>query len=682
MEENKAYSFTIGQEFNDWIVDNVVERKNEKGKKYYFLESHCKHCNKQKLLRADKRNSYAKCTCVENQKKYHDKLWEKVKITNLFNSKEEFLNKYSEEELEKLNVYKIKKNYKTSYFLGTKEEYEAIKFPNDNISKTPINVMGRKCPVCGKYYIYLNKCEHCNTVFDEQFYSKNEINYENSCYTENNNYLSVIDEYGEKIYFPIDLIKAKYVKNKNTNEITRIGLTRINSIDYKHQGIIGDFQGIDKNGKTFIIENVFQPFNNDRKMFRLIIKRESKTFNVDDDIPYIEEQDYFYFVLKRDSIPYSLYIYKNDKCIYIIKHIVDFWGMNFHRQYIKIGYENIDQTVYKFSTNTEKIDKDDDAVLPKQDLSQKPNIISEKYLRNKDKIPIYINKRHYKSSECMFYFLNKFDNFKRIDNEFDDDNTENYIAEVDSQNFKDLDFIYYLYLKKTDPLTFFGNSLNIYGYPLFRIMREIIYQNLEQLKKDFKIYNELWKICEYVKADFSRNQNEYDFIIKKLTTKYNCNEYDLLKIMINKYGIIEILNLNYYYAQKRVYNVNSKLFLEKENILIKYNNIDKIKWKSEYTMFELISFYYKDAIYQCNINGMVFDVYIPSINVAFEYQGEGHYKSIKQFGGAEKFKDLQIRDSLKKEYCVQNNITLIEWRYDELINKIILDKKLKEFKIV
>lgn len=681
MEENKAYSFTIGQEFNGWIIESVFEKINENNKKYYFLNAHCKYCNKQKQLRADKRNSYAKCNCLEIKEKEIDKLWEKVKKADLFYSKEEFLKKYTYEEMQKLDVYKIKKNYNTSYFLGTEEEYNRIINKDKNTLIEPINVMGRKCPVCGKYYIYLNKCEHCNTVFDEQFNLKNEINYENYFYTENNNYLSVIDEYEEKVYFPIDLIKARYIKNNN-NEITRIGITNINNVDYKHQGIIGDFQGVDRNGKTFIIENVFHPFNNDRKMFRLIIKNESKTFNVEDNIPYIEEQDYFYFVLKRDSIPYSLYIYKNDKCIYIIKHIVDIWGMVLHRHYIEIGYENIDGTLYEFSTETEKIVKQENALLKKQDISQNPNIISEKFLRHQDKIPIYINRRHYKSSECMFYFLNKFENLKKLDNEFDDDNTENYVVEIDSQNFKDLDFIYYLYLKKTDSLTHFGNSLNIYGYPLFRIMREIIYQNLEQLKKDFKIYNELWKICEYVKADFSRNQNEYDFIIKKLTTKYNCNEYDLLKIMINKYGIIEILNLNYYYAQKRVYNVNSKLFLEKENILIKNNNIDKIKWKSEYTMFELISFYYKDAIYQCNINGMVFDVYIPSINVAFEYQGEGHYKSIKQFGGAEKFKDLQIRDSLKKEYCVQNNITLIEWRYDELINKIILDKKLKEFKIV
>lgn len=66
-----------------------------------------------------------------------------------------------------------------------------------------------------------------------------------------------------------------------------------------------------------------------------------------------------------------------------------------------------------------------------------------------------------------------------------------------------------------------------------------------------------------------------------------------------------------------------------------------------------------------------FDFYLPEYNVCIEYQGEQHYYSVALFGGEEKFIIQQKYDELKRLYCKENNIKLIEIPYwdQQLINE-------------
>lgn len=62
-----------------------------------------------------------------------------------------------------------------------------------------------------------------------------------------------------------------------------------------------------------------------------------------------------------------------------------------------------------------------------------------------------------------------------------------------------------------------------------------------------------------------------------------------------------------------------------------------------------------------------------------EYQGEQHYTPVKYFGGEEQLKENKLRDSIKREYCVQNNIPLLEipyWEYDNV--DLILEEFIKK----
>jgi hypothetical protein len=63
------------------------------------------------------------------------------------------------------------------------------------------------------------------------------------------------------------------------------------------------------------------------------------------------------------------------------------------------------------------------------------------------------------------------------------------------------------------------------------------------------------------------------------------------------------------------------------------------------------------------LKGLELDGYCKKLNLAFEYNGEQHYKQIKRFHNKKDFFDQQKRDILKKKLCKQNNIKLIKIPY-------------------
>ena len=57
---------------------------------------------------------------------------------------------------------------------------------------------------------------------------------------------------------------------------------------------------------------------------------------------------------------------------------------------------------------------------------------------------------------------------------------------------------------------------------------------------------------------------------------------------------------------------------------------------------------------------MELDVFIPSLSLAFEYQGKQHYQEVGVFNPSRTY---QQRDEEKRILCASNNIKLIEVPY-------------------
>ena len=73
-----------------------------------------------------------------------------------------------------------------------------------------------------------------------------------------------------------------------------------------------------------------------------------------------------------------------------------------------------------------------------------------------------------------------------------------------------------------------------------------------------------------------------------------------------------------------------------------------------------------------DINSYI-DFFIPSKNIAIEYDGIQHFIPIKFFGGEKSFELNKIRDELKNKYCDDNNIKMYRISYKENIEKELLN---------
>jgi hypothetical protein len=61
-----------------------------------------------------------------------------------------------------------------------------------------------------------------------------------------------------------------------------------------------------------------------------------------------------------------------------------------------------------------------------------------------------------------------------------------------------------------------------------------------------------------------------------------------------------------------------------------------------------------------------FDFYLPTLNLCIEFHGHQHYLSSHNFGAVKnEFELIQIRDKIKIEYCIKNNISLLIIPYYE-----------------
>lgn len=166
----------------------------------------------------------------------------------------------------------------------------------------------------------------------------------------------------------------------------------------------------------------------------------------------------------------------------------------------------------------------------------------------------------------------------------------------------------------------------------------------------------------------------------------NFNRFFLLKnareqlFNILSYGDLDYIK-EFQDLMKNDYYKNTN-YQEKYNdiyINLVNNNVIESKWVSEIQLYHLIKNHYPDAIYQYKTQWLglqSLDIYIPSINTAFEYQGKQHYEPIAYFGGEKHFKKQVENDKKKLKLCEENKIRLIYWKYDEKITKELLEKKI------
>lgn len=305
--------------------------------------------------------------------------------------------------------------------------------------------------------------------------------------------------------------------------------------------------------------------------------------------------------------------------------------------------------------------------------------------RNSDVLEIFFHKSNCKPCLILEEFAKKWDSFQIIPNIFSDDTSINYKVSVSQNRLDDIVFIQYCLMKNPK----IGNFA-IYGIPLF------------ELKKGCYIEPSPQKvIAEFNKLDLSMQDEElYKSIISMLFSKYGeqvSTWFPKKFIYSEKTQDIQLCALTDFLRNEHPAYIES-IHGNKEplaQLMIKmqllYNStftslitsgLILPKWKSEYSLYEMVKKKYPCAIYQYRAKWLEFqslDIFIPELSVAIEYQGIQHYKPIDIFGGKEHFEKQQKLDLKKQLLCKKNNIHLIEWRYDEPISILVLKNKLSKY---
>ncbi|MGZ7111018.1 MAG: hypothetical protein ACXVIU_06670 [Halobacteriota archaeon] len=93
-------------------------------------------------------------------------------------------------------------------------------------------------------------------------------------------------------------------------------------------------------------------------------------------------------------------------------------------------------------------------------------------------------------------------------------------------------------------------------------------------------------------------------------------------------------------------------------------------WVSETILYQIVSgiFTEQEVLRHHRpdwLGGLELDVFIPSLKLGFEYQGQQHFHPIERWGGVKGLQDLQERDRRKAKLCANYGVDLVTVDYTE-----------------
>lgn len=106
-------------------------------------------------------------------------------------------------------------------------------------------------------------------------------------------------------------------------------------------------------------------------------------------------------------------------------------------------------------------------------------------------------------------------------------------------------------------------------------------------------------------------------------------------------------------------------------------------WVSETLLFQLICRIFPDQEVLRHfrpdwLDGLELDIFIPSENIAIEYQGQQHFHPVAVWGGRSGLEALKRRDRLKASICREKGVSLVQYLYTEPLTEEHLRNRLRE----
>lgn len=265
-----------------------------------------------------------------------------------------------------------------------------------------------------------------------------------------------------------------------------------------------------------------------------------------------------------------------------------------------------------------------------------------------------------------------------IDNIFDDDDTENHLVTL---NIKDSFNIALLH--KLVYSAYFRNNFG--GYKIYN--EDLIYfAEFTEYNKFVLSYPKPNDFVHFQGNPFRRDTDPFKILSIRRKIKHIINSgyfKDELQLFLSIYNDILPIFQKWWNISYNILNtiplsdIRGKINSIYSDLV--FQDIINSKWRNEKTLFQLVKRKYKNTLFQYSPRWLFpqsFDIFIPELNTAIEYQGIQHYKPIDYFGGTENFIHRKELDLKKRTLAENNNIKLIEWNYNESIDLKTLNEKL------
>lgn len=205
------------------------------------------------------------------------------------------------------------------------------------------------------------------------------------------------------------------------------------------------------------------------------------------------------------------------------------------------------------------------------------------------------------------------------------------------------------------------------------------------LKAEYHLYNKT--ICSRCGIEKRSKKRSLDFEKWKNRLLFDhATKIEILDPENYKNGNSSLLlkcnNCNYIF-KKRLRDISKKQHHICFNCYIQQDSsLFEIMLKQIFNKYMLKYTEQKSFLELKHINKLKIDFYLLEYNIAVECQGRQHYKPSKFFGGEKQFLEQINRDQIKRDYCVENEIFLIEipyWKKDNLEEYLL--NRLEEFGI-
>lgn len=107
-------------------------------------------------------------------------------------------------------------------------------------------------------------------------------------------------------------------------------------------------------------------------------------------------------------------------------------------------------------------------------------------------------------------------------------------------------------------------------------------------------------------------------------------------------------------------------------------------WISETQLFRLVRLFFADyeVVREARtdwLGNQRLDIFIPTLSLAIEYQGEQHFQPVELFGGKAGFCEAQLRDKRKRQLCKENGVKLVYFTYKQELSVERIEKRLRQF---